>query len=567
MVLAFSVIFALFLSEIALRIFWHPPYLDPKYKRDDLSWMSQDVVLNNYGYRDEDVAISKEPSKIRIYSLGDSYTFGWYIDDARLAYPSVLEDRLVSAYGDTIEVINASQPGFSLNDSLERFKNEGILFASDVVTLGVNIFDLTGREFPPTAAPSFLGKTHLYELIIETRRKQEVAQKLEEEIMASIASVGEQLRKTEITINELNLLVSSTGAKLVLIIFPNYNPGNPNEPYKYQEFHEQMKRIAQENNIEIVDLFDAFSKVEDKQELVLNPTDSHPSIIAHELAAESIFEYLREKEVLEKDPLVRQDIKEASGSLGVVLSELHSVLSISPKQENWVYFDKSFELGVQKRILADRRDRRIPFMVDYLKTAQASTHNGWPGAKIEANFPGGTNEINLPDILYGYPIVGVHQVTAFWRKDGSLESRDLELPELEISKSEGAVKIEVLAPQVFDFYRITFDVSVHQLDIDEGEIVSVFKTQVVFKLIEQGETKISALASGKIGSLPTFVADGESVNYVWYGNKLRQTKINKGEKNFELEFATPAARKFELEIPVAVELENGEFEPPTIRYL
>lgn len=542
----FGLILALLFSELALRILWNPPYLDPKYKRDDLSWMSENVVLNNYGYRDEDVLVVKKPDTFRVYSLGDSFTYGWYINDSSLAYPNVLEKELNERFGqDKVEVINAANPGFKIKDSVERFEQEGVLFSPDIVTLGINLFDLTSKEFRPQK-PKFaiLAKLRLYEATLGNLERARISRLTRQELDETFSRDSKQLANFREEIEQLNALVSSTGAQLILVIFPQYDPSNPNAAYTYEEFHTRIQGIT--SDIKVVDLQDVFQNVSDKTQLVLNPTDEHPTPLAHSIAAEAIMKEFDFTGFFAARKPVISEVKQKTVALNSDLGEVKGIIGFEGEGDNWVYFDRSFELGVQKIILADRRDRRIPFMVDYLKTAQASTHNGWPGAKIEANFPGGTNEINLPDILYGYPIVGVHQVTAFWRKDGSLESRDLELSEVEITKSEGAINIEVLAPQTFDFYRVTFDVSVRQLDIDEGEVVSAFKTQVV--------SKLNTLVFDKIGSLPTFVANGESVNYVWYDNKV-------------IEFETAAARKFEVEIPVAVQLENAEFKPPTIMYL
>ena len=130
------------ITEILLKIFWMPSYLNPRFERDDLKWISGNVILNRFGYRDREFDLTNR-QKYRIYSLGDSYTYGWYINDLTKTYPKLIEKKLEDKYGQGIEVINASRPGFNLKESVIRFKQEGILFSPDLVTLGINIFDIT----------------------------------------------------------------------------------------------------------------------------------------------------------------------------------------------------------------------------------------------------------------------------------------------------------------------------------------------------------------------------------------------------------------------------------------
>ena len=87
---ATSIIITLLALELLLRFTVTPLELDIRYKRNDLQWMEKDVALNSYGYRDKEYSEEKNENIFRIYSLGDSYTFGWYIPDIKNTYPKLL---------------------------------------------------------------------------------------------------------------------------------------------------------------------------------------------------------------------------------------------------------------------------------------------------------------------------------------------------------------------------------------------------------------------------------------------------------------------------------------------
>lgn len=553
---------ALFFSEIILRLLYHPPFLDPRLRRDDLVWMKTNVKLNQFGYRDNDVSLIKPSDTLRIYSLGDSYTFGWYINDGNLTYPNLLEEKLKS--GGPIKVINASQPGFNLENSLDRYRTEGMLFAPDIVTLGINIFDLAEKEFAPQPNKfKIFESSRLYQLTFGNMQRDKVAQKTKRELKKASLLNSSQFKKATEIILKLNQLVLQNGGKLVLIVFPNYDPGNPNGSYEFFDYHQNLKKFTSQEKIMLVDLYQKYNTVKDKRELVLNPLDGHPSITAHRLAADELFEKLKKDFKKDRTQLVKQQIKRGFFGIGDSIEGLHSIISISSPNENWVYFDRINGLGIQKNILTDSKDRQTGFMTDYLKTAKAFTHEGWVGSQIEANFLGPTKQIVVSEKFYGFKIVGIHQIIGFSRKNGSLESRDLELLETSIEKRMGEINISVLTDESFDFYRVSFDVAVNQLDIEGNTVVAAFKTEVLTNSSLEAQFNVS----DQNVKLPQFVANGQSSSYVWYNKRLKKTKLKRQDNWIRVELTIPTKEGDVIEMPISKQLKMGEFGKPQIEYL
>lgn len=79
-------------------------------------------------------AIQKPENTIRIITLGDSYTFGHYVN-TKDNWTEQLEDMLKNTCETTsnYEVINLAERGYDISYSVERFKKRGIKYDSDVV--------------------------------------------------------------------------------------------------------------------------------------------------------------------------------------------------------------------------------------------------------------------------------------------------------------------------------------------------------------------------------------------------------------------------------------------------
>lgn len=563
----FVVFFSLLLFELFLGIFGNFMNFNQKYKRDDLKWLSENVILNNFGYRDDNVSIIKKANSFRIYCLGDSYTFGWYINNIDSTYPRIIENNLQEKFGkEKIEVINAARPGFSLKESVDRFRNEGSLFGSDLVLIGINAYDLMSKEFPPQKILPLFSKLRIYELTFGSIERKIAREATEKHVKEVLKEGSDELKKVNLIVSELNSIVSQNGGKLAIVIFPNYNSANPNGEYQYYEFHSQMKNIADENNIMIVDPFNAFAEVNDKKNLVLNSTDPHPSILANEKTAEEILKTINFDQLINNSQLVTQSVKNALGSIDNNLINFHAIVAFI-NQENWVYFNRENKLGVQNNPLPSSGDRKSKYFVDYLKTVKSSTHEGWPGAKIEYNYPSNNKEIILPLKVYGYNIVGISQITAFYRERGNLISYDLKLEDLEIFKDKSQIYIKILKSGDFDYYRVNLDIETKQLDIESDKIVNVSQTKILSKKITNKDREIFFSLPSQATSLPKFYANGEGVNFAWLGGKMIPASIVQEDNGLKINAILTYGNELLLELPININLVDGDFEPVEFNYL
>lgn len=538
-----------------------PSYLDSRFERDDLKWISRNVVLNRFGYRDREFNLTNR-QKYRIYSLGDSYTYGWYINDLNKTYPKLIEKKLKDKYGQGIEVINASRPGFNLKESVVRFKQEGILFSPDLVTLGINIFDITDREFSPHYIKNdFIKSLRLYQLTFGDWERIRVGRESKRLIEITYQDNSPQLKRAQKSLQEMKRLVDSAGSKMVLVVFPAFSPENPNGDYRYPFFNQQIKKLGASLDIDVVDLYEPFSGYRDKKDLILNPTDAHPSELAHQIAADYLINILNFDSLLN---VPRGRGHEATQLIypGMKLEGFHGVVSTKP--DNWVYFNDDFGLDTEKLFLPEGHDRQVLYLEDILKTAKSFTHGGWPGAKIDYHLPGGSKTLKVPATLFGFRVVGVYKITGFTNENKSLVSWDLDLSQASVKKDTGNILIDIQSNKDYSLYKIGLDVSVKQFDITDGVVGSIFTTKIYSGGIEVRGDKFLLASGSKIGSLPQFVQNGVSREYVWINNNLTLATIKKQDSNLEILLDSSLATDSIIEFPLAVRYNNNAL--PLVTY-
>ena len=141
-----STLFTLFLSETALRFMgFNPMYVSPErdrfWKYDSLlGWAHQPgqegifetpqfrtvVRINENGLRDREHSYERQNNFERILVLGDSFAWGYGVEESE-RFSQLLENAL------EVEVINAGVSGYSTDQELLWYKDEGIKYETDLV--------------------------------------------------------------------------------------------------------------------------------------------------------------------------------------------------------------------------------------------------------------------------------------------------------------------------------------------------------------------------------------------------------------------------------------------------
>ncbi len=124
------------------------------------------ATLNGAGYRGPFPNQPNSADILRIACIGDSFTFGWNVEDDE-TYPAVLEELLTQEVGGRFEVVNFGVPGYNTWNELQTYRRIARPLHADVVVIGFHLNDLQ----PPDAGPRFsetffmrlVGKTALAE--------------------------------------------------------------------------------------------------------------------------------------------------------------------------------------------------------------------------------------------------------------------------------------------------------------------------------------------------------------------------------------------------------------------
>jgi lysophospholipase L1-like esterase len=149
-----SICFAVFLSEIALRLIgFEPLFVSPErdrfWKYDSLlGWAHEPgqegvfetpqfdtvVRINANGLRDRMHSYERQNNIERVLVLGDSFAWGYGVEEAE-RFTQLLEQEM------GVEVINAGVSGYSTDQELLWYQSEGIKYETDLV-----ILVLTGND-------------------------------------------------------------------------------------------------------------------------------------------------------------------------------------------------------------------------------------------------------------------------------------------------------------------------------------------------------------------------------------------------------------------------------------
>lgn len=157
--LSLSITFAFLLCEVALRITGQGPlYVSPERSRfwrydSLLGWAHQPgqegifetpqfstfVRINQKGLRDPEHSYERQNDSGRILVLGDSFAWGYGVEESE-RFSQLLEKSLDA------EVINAGVSGYSTDQELLWFKDEGIQYDFDLVILVFTGNDIGDNE-------------------------------------------------------------------------------------------------------------------------------------------------------------------------------------------------------------------------------------------------------------------------------------------------------------------------------------------------------------------------------------------------------------------------------------
>ncbi|MEE9276017.1 MAG: SGNH/GDSL hydrolase family protein [bacterium] len=320
---------ALAIAEGALRL-WDPPISRPRIRSHAryspaYGWTNRPgargwqvdagyhIRINRHGHRGPEYPAEKRPGVFRILGLGDSFTFGWGVEEEQ-TFLRLLERRLRAA-GHEVETLNAGVSGWHSVHSLAYLQRDGVRFRPDLIVMTFFVDDVYFKtldslrgsqlaidmreeeELIARYRGGFARRWKLYNVWFNHRRLRRAVAKqralnpfpsLEEERKAlkrdfdkkpeRVAGLARMIGRWEKVRDRLGIPV----------IFAYIPPGGSLGAPALQGEARAMRRLSRAARFPYLDVLSLFERVPDPRTLYLHPRDWHMSAAGHALVADAL---------------------------------------------------------------------------------------------------------------------------------------------------------------------------------------------------------------------------------------------------------------------------------------
>lgn len=245
----------------------------------DTTFQKVSVKTNSFGMRSPEVTVKKPASTYRIALLGDSFAFGWGVEQDK-TFAHRLESNLNRIANGKIkfEVLNFGVPGYSTFQEVEKFKVRGVCFKPDAVLIYFvqNDFGLPFfiRDVSQSGSAGLFTSTQFAHLL---NRRDEKAQE---------AQAKQKGWDPNSALQELSKLSKQEGFKIYLAI-------NPRKTWKKDL--SKLWVLQRDRSIQLIKLREDLLKIIKSRnipeaDLTLSD-DPHPSPVRHAILGDLMTPY------------------------------------------------------------------------------------------------------------------------------------------------------------------------------------------------------------------------------------------------------------------------------------
>jgi len=251
-------------------------------------------TINSDGFRGRDISRKKNSNVKRILFLGDSYTFGWGINDNE-TYPKQLEAILNNGnHNMVVESVNLGVPGYNTVQEYGVLIKKPGLYKPNMVVLGYVMNDAE----PQWSVVEDPKKRYKYAKIwvLETIKAHLndwffpndsfftfYIHRHRSKYLDGFHPDSPKWKESRDALQKIAFFCKSHKLPLLVIIMPDFNR-NFDSSYPYTPIHEQVSRWCYELNADVIDLFPYF--MGDDHEVYRVKGDGHPNAKAHKEIAE-----------------------------------------------------------------------------------------------------------------------------------------------------------------------------------------------------------------------------------------------------------------------------------------
>lgn len=243
----------------------------------EVTFQRAHVTTNSCGMRSPERPFSKTPHTYRIALLGDSFAFGWGVEQKE-SFAQRLEDNLNQIYEGKwhIEVLNFGVPGYSTFQEVYQFLDKGAEFQPDAIV----VFFIQ-NDFGP---PFFIRNIGAQSLVPSSQIAQ-IAMKLLDPHAPEKALLKAGLDPNH-SLQVLADYASNKGIPLILTI-------NPKPDWK--TYFNKLWILKQRQDIHFMNLRDSFVEIVHRRKIsspdLTLTFDPHPSALRHAIYGDIMTPY------------------------------------------------------------------------------------------------------------------------------------------------------------------------------------------------------------------------------------------------------------------------------------
>ncbi len=283
-------------------------------------------ATNEHGMRDRSRTRSRSRTregaqgKVRIVTLGDSITFGYWVDQADV-YTAKLESLVeANKLGEVgLEVLNFGVSGYNLDQEIETLRSKAMRFDPDIILFGLCLNDIDspfsyeygltagaterqGQAGPSEKLQTWLRSNSRLAAWIHYRRVEYDARKQwaeAREWQIGNGSDNLRLQLRQVLVPRMQEIAQiAAGRDVVVMLFPSFDVVDGN--YKNDWFHEEVGGTARSAGLHYLDLRDDFHHLPPEETSV---DVVHPSPWGHLIAAHRLALFLQETGLASKHGL------------------------------------------------------------------------------------------------------------------------------------------------------------------------------------------------------------------------------------------------------------------------
>lgn len=267
-----------------INFYEYKPNIDITHRED---WLPADytytaTTVNSDGLNERlDYFVEKGPDEFRIVALGDSFTFGVYVDTED-NYPERLEDMLnndsLCNSRKKLEVINLGVGGYDIEYSVHRFKVRGQKYNPDLVLWLIKNDDFRViNELVRHKIDQYRKEISSDSALLSEFRRKGILRPWNDRAVQELMTVLDEQGMLEYSKKALSRMRENYKGRLIFIVFSGAKALDDSKFFALQSF-------AKERNDTYI--YDGLSSSYEKF------ADSHPTSKGYEKIASEIFKYI-----------------------------------------------------------------------------------------------------------------------------------------------------------------------------------------------------------------------------------------------------------------------------------